>query len=100
MEQLSLFAEPKQERAEPKYPWLDVFPEWFPQVGKRAQIEDVILEPYGYVYMEKIRILSIEGEKVTAVVDYADLEYMAYANGQERILELKNLWPVVHEMND
>lgn len=100
MKQLNLFAEPAKEQQEPKYPWLDIFPEWFPQVSKRAQINDVILEPYGYVYMEPIRITSIVGEDVTGVVDYADLTYMEYANGQERVLKLKNLWPVVHEMND
>jgi hypothetical protein len=77
------------------YPWSSCFGNFRPKVGQLWQIADVIIPEYGYTYGDPVRIISIEGDHVTCVVqNLHDKNF--WKNGKKYHVKLENLWPCPH----
>lgn len=90
--QLSLFPpEPKPD----KRPW-DGCWDWFPEVGKPAHMGIVILKGQGYCYGDRVVILSMTGENVTAIVK-PRVGGAHWKEGTIYHCVINDLWPPVGE---
>ena len=92
--QLSLFETVEVDREQ--YPWLPFFPDFMPEVGGTAQMKPLILEGYGYCYMDRVRINEMVGNNVTCTVEhFSDNSY--FKNGTVYKCTIQDLRPVTYE---
>jgi hypothetical protein len=58
----------------------------------------VLLNGQGYCYMDRVRILTIEGEDVTCVVEFLPDSCAVWKNGAVYTCRIDDLWPPYREI--
>lgn len=96
--QLTLFDTKPIEEEKKKYPWLTGWPEWMPIVGELAEMRCVILNEYGYVYMDMVRINSIDGDDIVCTTEFK-AQHMNWKEGRIYKCKIWELWPPVYHYN-
>ncbi|WP_159517708.1 hypothetical protein [Sunxiuqinia indica] len=83
----------KKKRENIEYPWSFIFPEWVPEIGGLAQIGKTFIDGYGFSYMDTMRIIKIENQKVVCVYEHwKDPNF--WKNRKKCICSIYDLWPI------
>lgn len=92
--QLKLFERPVREKTadEIRRPWLWIS-DWEPAVGDMCRMGAVILEHYGYVYGDPVRILNMSGDDVTVIVSSRIADF--WKNGSIYECKVSDLCPIL-----